>query len=305
MSAERTTGRVEVRGAAVEWGAWGSAACPTLLLVHGGAAHRGWWAPLLPALLPTFRVVAFDLSGHGRSDHRAAYDFAVWAEEVEAVAEAAAATCPVVVGHSMGGVIAAVVAARAEVDAIGGVVMVDTPLHAPTQATIGNAEEVFQRVRPYPSREAALERFRLLPSQPVRDPAWLTTLAAESVREAEDGWVWRFDPSVFTTSATDRPPDVGAVLAEVACPVGAIVAGRSPVVPPEDRNRLRGLAARAATPTNLYLEVPAGHHHLMFDRPDELGDGLERIARAWSLLRRDRRGRGSRRTSRASTGRST
>ena len=57
------------------------------MLVHGGAAHSGWWDHVAP-LLTWHRVVALDLTGHGDSDRREVYDMRLWAREVVAVAAA-------------------------------------------------------------------------------------------------------------------------------------------------------------------------------------------------------------------------
>jgi pimeloyl-ACP methyl ester carboxylesterase len=69
--------------------AWGDAKLPTLVLVHSGGAHSGWWDHIAPFFSSTHRVIAPDLSGHGDSDFRAEYDLDTWAREVLAVAKAA------------------------------------------------------------------------------------------------------------------------------------------------------------------------------------------------------------------------
>ena len=61
---------VVVAGARVAYRAWGPAGAPGVVLVHGGAAHSGWWDHVAP-LLTGHRVVALDLTGHGDSDRRA------------------------------------------------------------------------------------------------------------------------------------------------------------------------------------------------------------------------------------------
>ncbi len=251
---------------------------PTLVLLHGGAAHAGWWNFLAPAFLPGFRVLAVELSGHGDSDHRPRYDFPTWTREVLTLTEHVAAGAPVVVvGHSMGGVVAALAAQAREVV---GVVLVDTPLHEPPQERIGDADAVFSRVRAHPSRSAALDRFRLLPDQPVLHPALLRHAAEHGIRSSDAGWVWKFDPRIFSDGAHGRPEDLGDVLAAVDVPVGAIVGGRSGVVPAEDRERLRALARRDG-PAAGYREVVEGHHHLMFDQPLGLVEELASILARW------------------------
>jgi len=104
---------------------------PGLVLVHGGAAHAGWWTFLAPLLTRQYDVVALDLSGHGDSGRRAEYPRRAWADEVLAVsAEAGFPGPPVLVGHSMGGLVS-IVAASVYGDALAGAIIVDTPVRRP------------------------------------------------------------------------------------------------------------------------------------------------------------------------------
>src|ERR1700710_723324 len=101
---EKAIGRVPehrdvvVDGVRIHYRAWGDPALPGLVLVHGGAAHSGWWDHVAPQLTG-HRVVALDLSGHGDSGHRSGYDVQHWTDEVVGVAAAAGLDRPVVVGH--------------------------------------------------------------------------------------------------------------------------------------------------------------------------------------------------------------
>lgn len=57
---------VEVKGTVVRARCWGPPG-PGVVLVHGGAAHAGWWDHVAPLIAANRRVVAVDLSGHGDS----------------------------------------------------------------------------------------------------------------------------------------------------------------------------------------------------------------------------------------------
>lgn len=81
---------------------------PAILLIHGWSqAHLSWLKQLEGPLAERFRLVAFDLRGHGGSDKptdAAAYqDSALWAEDVRGVMTARGLERPVLVGWSMGG----------------------------------------------------------------------------------------------------------------------------------------------------------------------------------------------------------
>lgn len=74
-----------------------------VLLLHGlfGAASN--WGAVQKALAATYRVIALDLRNHGASPHAAAMDFSAMAEDVAETMAALGAAPAVVVGHSMGG----------------------------------------------------------------------------------------------------------------------------------------------------------------------------------------------------------
>ncbi|AXV08918.1 hydrolase, putative [Euzebya pacifica] len=256
---------------------WGTLGCPVLVVLHGGGAHAGWWSAVAGLLADRWHVVALDMVGHGRSSHLDRYSFTGWVDQVMAVVEEVGGPSPVVVGHSMCGVVAAMVGA-AHGDRLGGVVVVDTPLDIPPPESIGHAEQIMAARRYASSAEALTRRFRLLPAQPVVHPSLLAHLAAHAVVEHAEGWTWAFDPALFVGHPPDRPGDVGVVLESARCPATVIVADDSPVVPVEQRDRLTHMAA--ADP-DLELLVEPGHHHLMLDHPCDLADILSRLASAY------------------------
>ena len=161
-----TEGSVEVGGARVHHLAWGDPGRPGLVFVHGGGAHAHWWSPLAATFADEYRVLAVDLSGHGDSDHRDAYDLEQWTDEVVATAEAGGIEgAPVVIGHSMGGFVTIATAAR-HADRVGGAIVCDSPVTEP-DPEIGayNLQEAFGQPRTYATIDEALVRFRTVPPQ--------------------------------------------------------------------------------------------------------------------------------------------
>ena len=156
-----TDGRVEFDGCRVHYLSWGEPGRRGLVFVHGGGAHAHWWTPVAATFAGQFRVVAVDLSGHGDSGHRDRYDPEQWADEVMAVAhDASIEGRPVVVGHSMGGFITIVTAARHS-DELAGVIVCDSPV---TEADPEiSAREAYGRPRTYRTAEEAVARFRTVP----------------------------------------------------------------------------------------------------------------------------------------------
>lgn len=112
---------------------------PTLLFLHywGGSART--WAPVMAALAGSYRCVAPDLRGWGASAAPAddAYALADLAADVEALIAALNLKEYVLVGHSMGGKVAQLLASRRPAG-LAGVVLVapapPTPLHMAPEA---------------------------------------------------------------------------------------------------------------------------------------------------------------------------
>ena len=101
---------------------------PPLLFVHGWCCDHTHWQYQVPAFRRRHRVVAVDLRGHGRSSKpRQEYTIEGFCRDLEWLIGELGLRRPVVVGHSMGGVIAFHLGARAR-RAYSGVVVVDAPL---------------------------------------------------------------------------------------------------------------------------------------------------------------------------------
>jgi pimeloyl-ACP methyl ester carboxylesterase len=90
-------------GTTIGYQSWGAG--PPLLLVHGCAADRTAWWPVVQALAQHFRVHAMDRRGRGLSGDSDRYALAREAEDVAAVANAVGDRVAVL-GHSYGAVCA-------------------------------------------------------------------------------------------------------------------------------------------------------------------------------------------------------
>ena len=258
------TGTLDVAGCPVRWWADGSGG-PALVLTHGGAAHSGWWAPVLPRLIAGQRVAWLDFSGHGESGHRTdGYDTETWAGEIAAVIAHAIGGPAVIVGHSMGGRVGTIAAAR-HPEAVAALVILDSLVPIPAEPL----DPPVGRNKLYPSREAAIAAFRLIPTQP--DPAdgdTLTAVAERAVTASEGGWKWRFDRRIFDSV---RVPDAtNDVIPEITCPVVAIHGEHSDVAHPD---LVADFSARLGRTVPL-ITIPGAHHHVTLDTPDALADVL-------------------------------
>ncbi len=285
VSIEPDVGRVDVHGAEVAYLAWGDAAAPTMVLVHGGAAHARWWAALAPFLAEHHRVVALDLSGHGASGRRERYRPELWAEEVLAVAQAGGSGGrPVVVGHSMGGFVTVVAAAKHGA-ALDGAIVLDVPIRRPDpESQEGRGGRMFRSPKTYPDLDTAMEHFHLIPPQPCENTWLVRYIARHSLRETPDGWTWCFDPRIFTNrEGPASPSDYAEALASAACRFAIINGARSHIVDEEVRAYMAELladspAAAAGVP---FVEVPEAYHHLFLDQPLAVVTAIRAVLAAW------------------------
>jgi pimeloyl-ACP methyl ester carboxylesterase len=100
---------------------------PALLFAHGWCCDRSYFAPQLRHFAARHAVLTLDLRGHGESGRpepgTGVYDIETLAGDVLAVARDAGLDRPVVVGHSLGGLVALACATRP--DAVRAAVMID------------------------------------------------------------------------------------------------------------------------------------------------------------------------------------
>jgi pimeloyl-ACP methyl ester carboxylesterase len=101
---------------------------PPLLFIHGWCCDHSYWGEQTAHFAQTNRVVAPDLRGFGDSDKpEQKYTMDGFADDVAWLAGELHLDRPVIIGHSMGGVIVASIAQRYP-DLARGLVLVDAPV---------------------------------------------------------------------------------------------------------------------------------------------------------------------------------
>ena len=252
-------GTIRVMDCPVRWYG-GGAGDPTLVLVHGGGAHAGWWEPVLPALSARQRVVAVDLSGHGDSGHRPeGYPSSIWVTEVGALLREVSGGPAAVVGHSLGGRIGTTTAALYP-DLVSALVTLDSVIPP-------YGGEPIPRVGPrkvYETKQLALKAFRLMPPQPPVQPEIMDRLARRSITQLPDGrYTWKFDPAIFGRMA-DRF-GVARDIPLIRCPVTIVQGALSELTSPVLAEQYQALLGRTAET----VKFAGSYHHVPLDAPAE------------------------------------
>jgi pimeloyl-ACP methyl ester carboxylesterase len=247
---------------------------PKLLCLHGWLDNAASFVPLMP-LLRDFDLVALDLPGHGASAHRLPgydYVFVDWIHDVLDAQDALGWPSATMLGHSMGGAIATVVATSAPervhklalIEALG-------PIS-------GKAEEAGARLKLAVAARRALEAAarsgrviadietavdaRLAVSNMSRAAARL--IVERNLRAVPGGYAWRSDPRL-TLPGHIRTDEafIRSWIRAIVAPTLVIAADPSPpYFTPEMR------AGRLAELRDGRVQVIAGGHHLHMEQPE-------------------------------------
>jgi pimeloyl-ACP methyl ester carboxylesterase len=113
MTGDQVTRTVTVGGVTISCRESGDPGGPAVLLLHGGSSSAATWARLAAALAAAGRrVIAPDLRGHGASSRTAGYPLAGFCDDIAGLLDALDIGTVALVGHSLGGYVAAVIARR-------------------------------------------------------------------------------------------------------------------------------------------------------------------------------------------------
>jgi pimeloyl-ACP methyl ester carboxylesterase len=274
LETPRGEGIVDADGCPIHYLDWGDTDAPGLVFIHGGAAHAHWWTFLAPLFTFRWRVVALDLSGHGDSGRREAYSAEAWAGEVAAVVRHAAfPSPPVIVGHSLGGLVA-IQTTLDYCSELAGVVLVEAAIRRPDPTLAeGERGRRFRYPRTYPTREEAMEHFRLIPEQADVPDFILEHIARCSLRGNGDGWTWKFDPAAFA-----RPRiNMAERLAAARCRLALFYGERSALLSADTAAYMSELMGGRAP----VIPIPEAHHHLVLDHPLAFVAALRTLLLDW------------------------
>jgi pimeloyl-ACP methyl ester carboxylesterase len=244
------------------------------VFLHGGAGRWQDGSPLLEALAPGRRVYALDLRGHGLSSRASgAYRLIDYVPDVAAFVRDVAGEPTAVIGHSLGGHVGILLAAR-HPGLVSGLVVGDAP---PVSGHMVPAHA--------PAVRASLARFRQLSSRQSGDEIAASLRArpgddATKPREAGESWVAQragnllhTDPSVLDVvqdaTAMNEGYDAGTVLPAIGCPVLLLQCdpGQGGLITAEEVARARALLRNSS-----HVFLP-GASHSWLGKPDQRAVG--------------------------------
>ena len=266
-------GETIVKGTPVYWQRWGDTSKPGLLFVHGNGAHTHWWDFVAPYFMDTYHCVAFSFSGMGESGWRDHYSQDLFAEEIITVAEATGmfthAQKPIIAAHSFGGFVARLALAE-HGDKFRQAVIIDSYIPLPGEEILGPPPGT-NRNRIYDDLPTALSRFRLAPLQPCENLFILDYIARWSLKKAQGGYTWRFDPSIWSGIREDV--DHAENLRQITCPLVFLCGAQSILFPEKVFDYIRGILGED-TPL---ISIPHSQHHVWLDQPIAFISALQAI----------------------------
>ncbi|WP_020664342.1 alpha/beta fold hydrolase [Amycolatopsis benzoatilytica] len=227
---------------------------PPVLLLHGLGSTGAVWDAM--AGLLDRRLLIPDLPGHGGSPRLPEYTFEALAA---AVAEALDESGPVVVvGHSLGGVVALELASGRYGLDVRSVLAVGVKVEW-TEDDLARAAAMAARPpRLFTTQEEAETAYLKV--------AGLTGLApadADGITETPDGWRLTLDSPAFGVGAPDMP----RLLADARCPVTLAAGENDPMSRPEQLHALTADAVvLAGLGHNAHVEDPAAVAALLTPR---------------------------------------
>lgn len=247
----------------LEW-AGGAEAAPVVYL-HGVTGHAWVWHDVAQELADAgWRVLAFDLRGHGDSQWSPGGDYATarHVQDLEARLDRLGIVKPVLVGASWGGLIALAYASQ-HADRVAAVALVDVPLSSEQSET-----DVPERPGEFGSHGAVAAWER--EANPHAPPALLELVSAQGTRPASGGSLARKHDPYFLGRWPFRSDDRWGELAALRVPVLVVHAEQSRVVSAEATE-----LAAARAPSARLVSIPDCGHVVPVEQPTALAHALQ------------------------------
>jgi 3-oxoadipate enol-lactonase len=229
-----------------------------VVLIHALGLDRRMWREVAPALATRWRVLAYDLRGHGHAAGAPKpFTLERFAADLGALLDALGLERAAVVGLSLGGVVAQYFT-LANPERVSALSLVCTM--ASSQGAFLDRAEAAEREGMAAQLEPTLRRW--FTPRTLTENNWAVEYARDRILSTDvTDWAasWRALAGIDTQ---DR-------LSEITAPTQVIAAEFDPSTPPE---LMRGLAARI--PNAHFHVVPGGGHMLSLEKPAELAELL-------------------------------
>jgi N-formylmaleamate deformylase len=230
---------------------------PPVVLLHGLMGSGACWAPVARALEGEFDVVMPDARGHGDSSaphHGYRYDD--HASDVVGLIGALELSRPVLLGHSMGGMTAAVVAGRGA-GGIRGLILVDPTFLSPERQREVRDSDVAAQHR----QTLGLQKSDLVAQALARHPRRSPEIVGHQAEARLKTHMAAFDVLAPPSS------EYRDVVSAIDVPSLLVIGDSSPVVTLEMAMELQSLNPRVRIE-----QVQDADHGLPFEQPERLGE---------------------------------
>ena len=251
---------VTVNGLRIHYVEWGSAERPPLILIHGLDRVARTFDHVAPHFTSRFRVIAYDMRGHGDSDWdpQARYVVEDHVADLEGLVQQLGLRGITLWGNSTGGRVAQVFAGR-HPDLVARVIAEDVGPERPQQISDGYARRVKVEEQGWASEDELIAA--LLEGAGAAEAVVRPYVRYGTKRRADGRVVWKRDPNLVKGFvATDLWSHVRAIRA----PILYVLGGRSRIVPPATQDELRKILPRVEIVT-----IPDTGHYPSDEKPAE------------------------------------
>jgi pimeloyl-ACP methyl ester carboxylesterase len=253
-----------------------------LLLLHGFGNEAHIWDDFAPVVAPHYRTMALDHRGHGDSgwDAGGRYDLDSLVHDVEAVTAALDIERLVVIGHSLGGRVASLFAAR-NLDRMAGLVIVDIGPEIDMRGALRIRMDVGANVTPRFASVAEYER-ALSIAYPAGQPAAIGRMALHGLRKCDDGFFeLKMDPALrgamsqrgdeeLDSSDSMSPQAQWDALARISCPTLIVRGAASDILSADTADKM----VDEVLADGRLAVVPRAGHSVMTDNPEGFAAAL-------------------------------
>jgi pimeloyl-ACP methyl ester carboxylesterase len=243
-----------------------------LVFLHGLSSARSTWARFVPAFAADYRVLTLDHRGHGESGHApGTYTLDHYAPDAVELCERVVGEPAVLIGHSLGGVIAHTVA-WARPDLVRGVLLEDPPLYLGARDLADDSFTVIftlmrQVIIDLQSRQAPLEDYQtMMASAPSRTgKGTMADLFGEAGTRAQARAMAHLDPEVYSAAIDGTGLAGAAPGTPLSCPIRVLRADPAlgPAFTAEHEVRFR-----ATNPHAVVREIEGASHLIHDEQPE-------------------------------------